>query len=408
MKITMVIPSYWGRKKSEGWRRSDSVFDHPTPLDEEGTLERALNSVAHLKNKDFNLVILGVSTAEDIRREVEAKISTITARSSSGIETLLFSYSHLDMVHHYLSEHKKEQFIPLLRLQGYSDVRNLCLFAAHLLGSEVAVLIDDDEIFEDPQFMEKAQEFIGKEFAGDEVLAVAGYYINPDGDFLINKEIFPWMTYWNKIDCMNRAFRETIGKEPRLKETPFVFGGNAVIHRKLFMSVPFDPSITRGEDIDFLINARMFGFKFFLDNQLSIKHKAPPKSHPEWRKVREDIFRFVYEKRKLDTQEPVPEMTKVTADELGIYPGEFLKDDLEERIFRSNVMLATDYLIKGDPESAAECLNNIHLARTPPFSGLNPFQNIVKLQKEWKDLMGLFSSEKVCQDVCRRLGYPHD
>ena len=172
MKITMVIPSYWGRKKSEGWRRSDSVFDHPTPLDEEGTLERALNSVAHLKNKDFNLVVLGVSTAEDIRREVESRISTITASSDSGIETLLFSYSHLDMVHHYLSEHKKEQFIPLLRLQGYSDVRNLCLFAAHLLGSEVAVLIDDDEIFEDPQFMEKAQEFIGKEFAGDEVLAV--------------------------------------------------------------------------------------------------------------------------------------------------------------------------------------------------------------------------------------------
>ena len=407
MKITMIIPSYWGRKRPEGWKRSDSVYDHPTPLDEEGTLGRVLNSVADLKNKDFNLVVLGISTAEDIRGEVESRISTITASSTSGVETLLFSYSHLDMIHHYLTEHKKEQFIPLLQLKGYSNVRNLCLFAAHLLGSEAAVLIDDDEIFEDPQFMEKAQEFIGKQFEGDKVLAVAGYYINPDGDFLINKEPFPWMTHWNKIDCMNRAFQEIIGKEPRLKETPFVFGGNAVIHRKLFMSVPFDPSITRGEDIDFLINARMFGFKFFLDNQLSIKHKAPPKLHPEWRKVREDIFRFVYEKRKLDTQEPVPGMTKVTADDLGIYPGEFLKDDLEERIFRSNVMLATDYLIKGDPEDAAECLNNIHLAKNPPFTDLNPFQNLIKLQKDWKDLMGFFSSEKVCQDVCRRLGYPH-
>jgi hypothetical protein len=408
MKITMVIPSYWGRKRSEGWKRSDSVYDHPTPLDEEGTLGRVLNSVADLKNKDFNLVVLGISTAEDIRGEVESRISAITAGSASGIKKLLFSYSHLDMVHHYLTEHKKEHFIPLLQLDGYSNVRNLCLLAAHLLGSEVSVLIDDDEIFEDPQFMEKAQEFIGKEFEGDKVLAVAGYYINPDGDFLINKEALPWMTHWNKIDCMNRAFQEIIGKEPRLKETPFVFGGNAVIHRNLFMSVPFDPSITRGEDIDFLINARMFGFKFFLDNQLSIKHKAPPKPHPEWRKVREDIFRFVYEKRKLDTQEPVPGMTKLTADDLGIYPGEFLKDDLEERIFRSNVMLATDYLIKGDPESAAECLNNIHLAKTQLFSDINPFQNLIKLQKEWKDLMEFFSSEKVRQDVCRRLGYPHD
>ncbi len=406
MKTTMVIPSYWGRKKSEGWKLSDSVYDHPTPLDEEGTLGRALNSVADLKDKDFNLIVLGVSTAKDIQAEVESRISTIVTDSNSGIETLFFSYSHLATIHHYLTEHKKERFIPLLQLEGYSNVRNLCLFAAHLLGSEAVVLIDDDEIFEDPHFMEKAQDFIGMEFEGHEVLAVAGYYINPDGDFLINKEALPWMTHWNKIACMNRAFQEIIGKEPRLKETPFVFGGNTVIHRKLFMSVPFDPAITRGEDIDFLINARMFGFKFFLDNQLSIKHKAPPKPHPEWRKVREDIFRFVYEKRKLDTQEPVPGMTKVTADELGVYPGEFLKDDLEERIFRSNLMMAADYLIKGEPEGAAECLKNIHFARTPPFSDLNPFQNLIRLQKEWKDLMELFSSEKVRQDVCRRLGYP--
>ena len=408
MKITMVIPSYWGRKKSEGWRSSDSVYDHPTPLDEEGTLGRALNSVADLKDKDFNLVVLGVSTAEDIQAEVESKIAKIVTNSTPGVKTLLFSSSHLDTIHSYLTEHKKDRFIPLLQLKGYSNVRNLCLFTAHLLGSEAAVLIDDDEIFEDPQFMEKAQEFIGKELKGDEVLAVAGYYINPDGDFLINKEALPWMTHWNKVDCMNRAFREIIGKEPRLKETPFVFGGNTVIHRKLFMSVPFDPAITRGEDIDFLINARMFGFKFFLDNQLAVKHNAPSKPHPEWRKVREDIFRFVYEKRKLDTQEPVPGMTKVTVDELGIYPGEFLKDDLEERIFRSNLMLAADYLIKSDPDGAAECLNNIHFARTPPFSELNPFQNLIRLQKEWKDLMKFFSAEKVRQDVYRRLGYQHD
>lgn len=53
-----------------------------------------------------------------------------------------------------------------------------------------------------------------------------------------------------------------IGTEPRLKATPFVFGGNMVIHRNLFTVVPFDQNVRRGEDIDFLINARMLGFHF--------------------------------------------------------------------------------------------------------------------------------------------------
>jgi len=401
----MVIPSYWRRNKSEGRRETDSVYDHPTPLDEEGTLGRALKSISILKNKDFNLVILGISTARDIQEAVESRISSIMKDSSPGAETLFFSYSHLTKTHQQLTQHNKEQFIPLLQLDGYSNIRNLCLFSAHLLGSEVAVLIDDDEIFEDPLFMEKALEFIGKKHQGNNVLAVAGYYVNPDNDFLINKEIPSWMTRWNKIDCMNRAFKKVIGQGPRLKETPFVFGGNAVIHRDLFLKVPFDPSITRGEDIDFLINARMFGFKFFLDNQLSIKHDAPPKSHPEWRKVREDIFRFVFEKRKLEAQEPIPGMVNITAEDLGIYPGEFLREDLEDRIFISNVMLAMDYLSEGDKKGAMECMRSISLAMTTPPPEANPFQNLTKLQKDWKNLMEYFSSEKVRLEVCRQLNW---
>lgn len=406
MKVTMVIPSYWRRKKAEGRKETDSVYDHPTPLDGKGTLGRALESVSILKNKDFNLVVLGVSTAQDTQEKVESRLSSIMKNSAQGVETLFFSYSHLDQVHQNLTQHKKEEFIPLLQLDGYSNIRNLCLFSAHLLGSEAAVLIDDDEIFEDPLFMEKALEYIGKKHEGDAVLAVAGYYINPDNDFLINKDIPPWMTHWNKIGCMNRAFKEVIEKGPRLKETPFVFGGNAVIHRDLFMQVPFDPGITRGEDIDYLINARMFGFKFFLDNQLSIKHDAPPKTHPEWLKVREDIYRFMYEKKKLETQESIPHMVNVTAEDLGIYPGEFLRDDLDDRIFRSNIMLAMDYLGDGDKRGAVECMKNISLTQSTPPSEINPFQNLIQLQKGWKSLMDHFSSKKVRQEVCRQICFP--
>ena len=256
--------------------------------------------------------------------------------------------------------------------------------------------------------MEKALEFIGKKIQGDRVLAVAGYYINPDNDYLINKEIDPWMTYWNKIDSMNRAFKKIIGTPPRLKETPFVFGGNMVVHRDLFTYVPFDPSVTRGEDIDYLINTRMFGFKFYLDNKLSIKHDAPPKTHPTWRKVREDILRFVFEKTKLDAQEPAPGMKRITAEDLDPFPGEFLREDLQNRIFSSNVMLAVDYLRQGDKREAKECMNNIFLAKTKAAPEMNSFQSLIKLQKTWKDLMEYFSSEKVRQEVCKQLHIPYE
>ncbi len=391
----MVIPSYWGRKKADGRRETDTIYDHPTPLDEEGTLGRLLDSIGLIKNKDFQLVILGVATAPDIQKETEKNIASIIEKSTKNVEIHLFSYSHLSRIHQFLIQKKMDEMIPLLQLDGYSHVRNLCTFVPHLLGSEIAILIDDDEIFENPDFLDLAIEFIGKETHGDRVLAVAGYYINPDGDFLLNRDILPWMTYWNKIDCMNRAFQQIIGKEPRLKVTPFAFGGNMVLHRDLFKKIPFDPSVSRGEDIDFLINARMFGFKTYLDNQLAIKHKAPPKTSPKWEQVREDIFRFVFEKYKLDGQEGYPGLHHLHASELDPYPGEFLKDDLQERIYRSNQMLAIDYLGAGDTQGAAECMRNIYLAATKAVPEENPYYKLLRLQTDWERLMDFFASSKM-------------
>jgi hypothetical protein len=269
----------------------------------------------------------------------------------------------------------------------------------------VAVLIDDDEIFEDPDFMNKALEFIGKEKHGDKILAVAGYYVNPDDDFLLNREILPWMTYWNKIDCMNRAFKEIIAGEQRLKTTPFAFGGNLVLHRDLFTRVPFDPSIPRGEDIDFLINARMYGHKTYLDNQLSIKHIAPPKTSPKWEQVREDIIRFVFEKKKLEGQEGYPGLHPLHASELDPYPGEFLKEDLEAKIFRSNQMLAMDYLADGDIPGANECMRNIYLANSLAQADENPYYRLLRLQADWEQLMDFFSSEKKSREALALAGF---
>lgn len=387
MKFTMVIPSYWARESEVGWKEGDAIYDHPTPLDAGGTLLRAIQSIAILKDKYFQLVIIAVATAEDIEAQVEKKVTDIIKSSDPGVEVLLFGHSHLTQIHNLVIREGKKEYIDLLQLRGYSNIRNLCTFIPHVLGSEVAVLIDDDEVFEDPDFMSKAKEHIGNNIEGRMVNAVAGYYLQPDGDYRVKKSYRPWMKYWDKYDRMNEAFDKVIGTEPRLKETPFVFGGNMVIHRNLFTVVPFDPNVPRGEDIDFLINARMFGFYFFLDNQLSIRHLPPPKTHPTWRRLREDFYRFIFERAKIEHQKEVKGMTRIYPADFEPYPGCFLKPDLVEKIKKSCKLLSEQYLAQGDRKGSEETLKNIVIAKTDAVPKYDPFQRLCELQKRWRELM---------------------
>jgi hypothetical protein len=395
MRTTMVIPSYWARESTLVSRETDAVYDHPTPLDEDGLLKRAIESINILKNKDFELAIIAAANAEDIENRVEEKVSQMISSSLSDVEVYLFSHSHLNRIHKLLQETGGEKYVELLELRGYSNIRNLCLFIPHLLGSDIAVLIDDDEVFEDPDFIGKTREFIGQPRGDDYVGAVAGYYLQPDGGWQLNREIKPWMEHWDQVKRMNEAFEQIIGVGPRLKETPFVFGGNMVVHRDVFTRIPFDPKVTRGEDIDFLINMRMFGYKFFLDNTLSIKHLPPPKPHPIWKQLREDIYRFARERAKLRDQEPVENMVRVHAEELDPYPGAFLKDDLEEKIERACKVLAEQYRAEGKEDDAAEALKNIDIARGEIIREENAFHRILRIKKMWEEMMDFTAREDI-------------
>ena len=91
MDVTMVIPTYWARATSVGWQEGDAVYDHPTPLDQEGTLLRAMQSMEILADKNFRLVILAIATAGAIEEQVEEKVARIIqSAATAGIETLLF------------------------------------------------------------------------------------------------------------------------------------------------------------------------------------------------------------------------------------------------------------------------------------------------------------------------------
>ena len=388
MRTVVVIPTYWGRKKEMGFKDGDIVYDHATPIDEEGTLGRALESMKILKKKDFKLVILICPTNKEIEREAEEKARKIIKGVKLDVETYLFTRKTLKKMKKFGRNSKlKENVLSLLSLQGYANVRNMCIFSSHILNSDITVLIDDDEVIENPDFMDIAREFIGKRVYGETVYGVAGYYLNKYGNYYDNVNMEPWMTYWNRFGSKSKAFDKIIGCGPRLKHTPFVFGGAMVIHKNLYQIVPFDPNIPRGEDIDYLINAKMFGFDFFLDNKLSIKHLPPQKNHSIWKRTREDIYRFIYEKSKINSQYEVSNMRTVTAKDFSPYPGEFLTVGLEDKIFKTNLLLALEYLANNKVKACKESIKNIYLSIHEAIPEKDPFTTYRKTQKCWEKLI---------------------
>jgi hypothetical protein len=367
----VVVPTYQARGRQMS---GDKVFDHPTPLADEGTLARLLESMNMLKGEPVDTVVISVPTADDIAEEVHEKVEKIIAPFRSARRVFHFSPLSFRKLHAVMSKAGKTAWFPCASLDGYSDVRNACVLAAHILSKEAAVLIDDDEVFEDELFMDKALEFVGEGRP-----AIAGYYVQPHGGYDF-KGRCPWYRFfWNNQAAMNEAFR-IIGEEPRLKETPFVFGGNMILHKSLFRKVPFDPSIRRGEDISYLCDAKHEGYDFVLDRELSIKH-LPPSGGAEPVKMREDIYRFIYMRNKLLMQGFPIRRTQP-------YPGRFLKADLYPRIILTNILYAVRAAGKGKCGESIEFLRNIGCIPDAVKRVKPGYERFFQLKELWPEFMG--------------------
>ena len=395
MRKTMIIPTYWCRKTGNPWQEGDAVYDHPTPVDQEGTLERTLVSMKQFSEKDFKLVILICPTTPEVEAAAYEQVLRIVGRAQLNAETYLFTAGDLREITEILRKAGlNDRGVQLLSMFGYSNVRNVCLLAASILTADAALLIDDDEVFELPDFVPRSLEFLGRRVYGDIVHGVAGYYLNSKGQYYDDVRPEPWMTYWDRFGCKARAFDQIIGSGPRLKRTPFAFGGAMILHRELFECVPFDPLVTRGEDVDYLINSRIFGFSFFLDNTLSIKHLPQPKSHPQWKRLREDIYRFVYQRAKMQSQHKTGNLVHVSPEDFDPYPGEFLKPDLDEKIYRSSMMLSSQYLANNDPDAAMEAMRNIYIAKHNAPPSFDAFRAYLDTQAQWERLIRLVRQER--------------
>ena len=208
-------------------------------------------------------------------------------------------------------------------LTWYGAVRNAGLIAAATLGAEVAVFIDDDEVISDPDFLETAVEGLGmKTPDGKALFAKTGYYVDAAGGHHLKDDAHWSDALWREVDDYNRAIG-AVDAPPRVKPSTMAFGGCMALHRDMYCNVSFDPWVLRGEDVDYVINARMHGGDVFLDGAWHVMHR-PPAGPSLALRFRQDVYRFIYEHRKLEFAKSQIDLRRVTAASLRPYPGDFV------------------------------------------------------------------------------------
>jgi len=395
MKTLLAIPTYWGSENYGLTGLQSPIYDHPTSINAEGTLDKAIESLKIFKKKDFDLLVLASGVSKKIEREMNKKLVEKLKQHSQKNKIYLFSNIELDSFKKIIHKYHSNKYDVFLDFKGYSQVRNLSLIIAQLLDADIIVSIDDDEYVTDPKFLLKAKEFIGGDLNGKRIDGIAGYYVyeNKRTNLLDNKS--KWTSVWDQTKQMNKAFNMSIEKGPRLKEAHFMLGGCSVIHKDLFTKVPYDTKIPRGEDMDYLINAKMFGFNIFFDRKFYVRHDPPPNKYPLWKTHRMDVRRFIYERQKIQQQEPRENMRMVRIKDVSPYLSAFIGKGLNSKIERSCGIIAEQYRVLGDNFSATRYMENAALAKSEHLPKYNVFDHLLLLQSKWVSFSKVLAQKKM-------------
>jgi hypothetical protein len=311
--IWIVIPTYWGP-------RQRSPFDHPTPLDGESTLPRLLQSLVQQNDAPpFAVLILLATVDAAYSEQASQRLGQIVEPYHDAYPLLLADHRASQVILQILEGRSLDQ--AGIDLVSYAGVRNLQLLIPSALDAELIIALDDDEVVP-PNHVSRAHQTAGILAQRGVPFGFAGPYMDPEGSFHLPEASEPAHLFEEKSALMNQTVRQMIEDEDPFPCTPLALGGNMIFPRSLFEQIGFDPGISRGEDIDYLINARVAGFSFYFDRQLPIEHHPP--RHYEvsaYTMLRHDVYRFVYEREKL-------RLAGVATEEFDPYPGRLLREDL--------------------------------------------------------------------------------
>lgn len=338
-KIAIVIPSYI---------KADSPKD-AVEVNGFRMLKRALGSLEILKGDEIEVVlpfcIEGKGMSEGMAQEYHFVLMKALA-DPFPFKRIILTAHNLKAIKGYISQNGFSDIAENLNVCGFPNIRNCGLIISQALGAEIVIFLDNDEIIETPDFLDIAIEGFFAPVNGLQMDGKGGFYISKS-DEVYEKTVQPWWQMaWRKAKLFKEVWEAILNNKERFIEAPIVLGGNLVLTRRLFEKTPFDPLVPRGEDIDYLINARVAGFKVLFDKFLKIKH-LPPERTVSYRKeeLKGDIERFLYEREKVKGYKGL---------NIHPYPGYFLKGDLELKAIATVILFSLHMALKGRFKDAIE------------------------------------------------------
>ena len=334
MNPVIVIPTYWSDPEYHEPEDLFGSYDHMTPIDREGELGRCLRSLREVKG--ICRIIIPVISEGLPEGQASQKVQSICAQFPE-LDIIVIGPAELAAIYKRLDDLGLPGYKEAVNTVGYGSVRNLGLLIAAILGHTEIVFVDDDEVVSDADFLINALYGLGKlTKRGIPVLAKTGYYLDRRGSWEA-REKDPW---YNVAFKQSEAFNEWIRgamNGPRLVPSNSCYGGCIAVHHEAFKRVAFDPWITRGEDLDYMINLRMYGLDMWFDNKWSVRH-LPPKLTSEAVRFRQDCYRWVYERRKLEYLRSQIDLLQVRPRDLDPYPGPFVDSSITSRLFVTGIL----------------------------------------------------------------------
>ena len=328
MNPVIVIPTYIASRRQKENPSLMATYDHATPISGQGELGRCLESIE--KAQGNVPVIILVASDCSVEKQAADKVQAVASKYP-GVQSLVIGAPEQALVHQRMEQLGLTEYGEGIGLVGYSAIRNLGLVVATVFGFDAVVFVDDDEIIEDPDFMKKAVYGLGKlTKKGIPIVAKTGYFLDKNGSYKASEKARWYDHFWDQSKRFNEWITSAM-EGPRLSRANSVCGGCLALHKEAFSRLAFDPWITRGEDLDYLLNLRMYGSELWFDNKWCVRH-LPPKTTSEGMRIHQDIYRWLYEMRKLEYSRTQIDLLQVKPASLNPYPGPFLDHGVRRRI----------------------------------------------------------------------------
>ena len=334
LRATIVIPTYWA-SGADGLQ-SPGAYDHATELgDPNPELERCLASLEQVRDlvRIILLVVCPVSATVEVSRRVAEIVGAhpkLSITTVTNVEAARIADRIADLAPTATGE--------CVSLRGYGAIRNMGLAVAAIFGHDAVIFLDDDEVVLGPDFMRKALYALGQQTRqGLPILAKTGYFYDRAGSPLADESRTGIEhRWWTKRAEFNAWMRRALAAT-RISRSNYVCGGCLALHARAYSRIPFDPFITRGEDLDYLFNLRLHGLDVWFDNRWSVRH-LPPAVEQRAPRFMQDVYRWYYERAKLADANRQNDLNSVTPASLMPYPGPWISSELDSRVRKTAIV----------------------------------------------------------------------